>query len=101
MYKRQAKDGSAQNSDFELYDVVEDPKETNNLIGAQPVVAERMKQTWSEWNASVERSIAGLDYPERAVIPPDPGPLWWTETDLYRAYHDEWKKRPEFARYLK
>ena len=69
---------------FELYDLESDPFESNNIIDQQPQIASRLKSAWAKWNDSIEASIAGQDYPEGKVIPPDPGPATWTELDAYR-----------------
>ncbi|HUT32388.1 MAG TPA: sulfatase-like hydrolase/transferase [Planctomycetota bacterium] len=47
---------------LELYDLVADPNETKNLAAEKPDVVARMRATLDEWQASVERSLAGLDY---------------------------------------
>ncbi len=51
---------------FELYNVVGDPSESNNLIEQRPDIAERMMQELMTWDASIERSISGADYPKSA-----------------------------------
>jgi arylsulfatase A-like enzyme len=86
---------------FELYDLESDPFESNNIIDQQPQIASRLKSAWAKWNDSIEASIAGQDYPEGKVIPPDPGPATWTELDAYRPYLSEWKKRPEYRSRIK
>ncbi|HIE95446.1 MAG TPA: N-acetylgalactosamine 6-sulfate sulfatase, partial [Fuerstia sp.] len=86
---------------FELYDLESDPTEANNIIEQHPRIASRLKSAWSKWNESIEASIAGKDYREGKVIPPDPGPRTWTEVDAYRPYLSEWKKRPEYRSRIK
>ena len=54
---------SGEDGEFELYNVVGDPSESNNLIRQRPEIAARMMKELSVWEASVERSIAGADYP--------------------------------------
>lgn len=90
------------NSDaFELYNLAEDSAETNNLLARNPDIAARMKTALAVWNASVDDSVAGLDYPEKAVIPKDPGPQSWVDVEQYKPYLKEWKKRPEFKGAIK
>lgn len=55
---------SGEDGDFELYNVVGDPSESNNLIRQRPDIAARMMKELNVWEASIERSIAGEDYRE-------------------------------------
>ena len=57
---------SGENGEFELYNVVGDPSESNNLIRQRPGIAARMMKELSVWEASVERSIDGADYREES-----------------------------------
>lgn len=86
---------------YELYNLKEDQSEKENLIDQQPKIAKRMIQHLNSWNATIESSIAGNDYPEKKVIPADPGPRTWTELEEYKPYLEGWKNRPEFKRYIK
>ncbi len=86
---------------YELYDLENDPQETRNLIDQRPDIANKLRKALGEFNTSVQQSLAGADYPEGKVIPPDPGPRNWTQLPQYRPYFDEWKKRPEFRSRLK
>ena len=49
---------------FELYNIVGDPSESNNLIEQRPHIAARMMNELDIWDASIEQSMAGADYPE-------------------------------------
>ncbi|MAV26728.1 MAG: N-acetylgalactosamine 6-sulfate sulfatase [Gammaproteobacteria bacterium] len=49
---------------FELYNVVGDPSESNNLIDQRQDIAQRMMKELNAWNASIERSVSGADYPK-------------------------------------
>lgn len=61
---------------FELYNVIGDPKEEQDLIELYPEIAERMHRQLNAWSLSVSRSALGADYPEGKVLPsgrePDP-----------------------------
>lgn len=57
-----------------LYDVSQDPKETTDLASAQPERVAKMTAALQAWQASVERSLAGADYPGAAVAPVDKKP---------------------------
>lgn len=89
------------NEQYELYHLQNDPHETTNLYEKMPEVAARMVSAMNDWNASIDRSIAGEDYPEGQVVPPDPGPKTWMDLEEYRPYLEGWKNRPEFKRYIK
>jgi arylsulfatase A-like enzyme len=80
----------------ELYDLSTDPKESQNIASQKPAVAQRLRQHLISWNASVEASIAGLDYPEREVSPADPAPVRWNLDPAYQSFLDQWGDRPEF-----
>ena len=60
---------SGEDGGFELYNLVGDPSESNNLIRQQPDIAARMMKELSVWDASIERSIAGADYPPTEALP--------------------------------
>ena len=45
-----------------LFDLIDDPGETKNLIGDQPQVAKAMRRQLGEWRASCETSLRGDDY---------------------------------------
>ena len=54
---------------FELYNVIGDPGEEQNLIELYPERAERMMKELAQWSVSVSRSALGADYPEEEVLP--------------------------------
>ena len=55
--------------EYELFNVVEDPSEQDNLMEKQPEIAAQMRAELDAWNASVDRSVEGADYPEGRVLP--------------------------------
>ena len=55
--------------EWELYNLVDDPSEEDNLIEREPEIVERMKAELAAWSESVDRSAEGVDYPERRVLP--------------------------------
>ena len=48
-----------------LYDVSKDPKETTDLATQEPERVEKMNASLEAWKASVEKSLAGSDYPTK------------------------------------
>ncbi len=90
-----------ENGLFQLYDIETDPKETKDLSAEQPEIFEKMKAELLAWNATVDASFAGRDYPEGKVTPPDPESIPWTESPGYKPYLAEWAKRWEYEAAIK
>jgi len=86
---------------FELYDVVIDQKESNDISASEAAVFKRMKDTFQNWNLTVEASIQGKDYPEQKVNEDNVKSKFWMTDERYEPYFSEWKKRPEYVRALK
>lgn len=82
--------------EFQLYDLDADPREEKEISQAQPEVAQRMREALIKWNASVDASYAGRDYPEGSVSPKEPKSRDWTTSPEYAPYMAELKKRPEY-----
>ncbi len=85
---------------FYLYNVAEDPNETTDLYKTNASIAKRMLKRFQKWDASVQASYEGKDYPEGHVDPDHPGRRDWTISEEYAPYIEAWKNRPEFKRYL-
>ena len=85
---------------FQLYDLIADPKETRDLAAAQPEVLAKMKPQLLAWNTGMDASFAGRDYPEGTVSPADPAPINWYDHPSYQPYLADWKLRWEYASYL-
>jgi arylsulfatase A-like enzyme len=85
---------------FELYDLKNDPAEARDVSAGHPEVFTRMQRQLLEWNAAVDASFAGRDYPEGRVSPPDPEPVNWLDVPQYQHYLAEWKQRWEYQSYL-
>lgn len=85
---------------YELYDLAKDPAEASNLASERPDLLEIMREAAEEWNASVEASAAGKDYPDGDFSPEESEPSWWMADDGYAPYIEDWRDRPEYARYI-
>jgi arylsulfatase A-like enzyme len=85
---------------FELYDLVADPKESRDLAAEKPDLFAQMKAQLLAWDATMDASFAGKDYPGGKVSPPDPEPVNWFDTPQYQPYLAEWKQRWEYQNYL-
>ena len=59
-----------------------------------------MQKQLLDWNATMEASFAGKDYPEGKVMPADPVSQFWFETPAYQPYLAQWQERWEFKSYL-
>ncbi len=85
---------------FQLYDLVADAKESRDVSAEKPEVFARMKQQLLAWDATMDASLAGKDYAEGRLSPPDPEPVSWYETPQYRPFLAEWRERWEYKSYL-
>ena len=84
---------------MELYDLQADPRESNNLAAALPDVLRRLSEHYEAWNASVEASVKGHDYPEQRVNLSDmESPRSWTRDPAYQPHLDALLRRPEYRR---
>ena len=50
---------------FELYDLIDDPAETNDIAAEKPEILKKMKQTLLKWQQSCKDSNEGKDYSPR------------------------------------
>ncbi len=89
-----------QRTNYELYNLKEDKKETKNLRTAEPEVFAKLKAKLDAWNASVDESVAGEDYPEGRVDPNHPEPQYWIDVDAYQPFFDDWADRPEYKSWI-
>jgi arylsulfatase A-like enzyme len=92
---------SIEKGKFELFNLADDPKESRDISGNHPDVLNRMKAALLKWNATVDDSVAGKDYPEGRVREDEPKSHFWTEDERYRPFFKEWANRPEYAGRLK
>jgi arylsulfatase A-like enzyme len=81
---------------YELFDLDQDQRERHDLFERQPETAARLVAAFERWNASVESSVAGKDYPHGRVIPSDPPPKTWMTSEEYQAHLPRLLKRPEY-----
>ncbi len=51
-------------SPWQLFDLLDDPTESNDVAEDHPELVDRMSQTLIQWQASCTRSSQGLDYPD-------------------------------------
>jgi hypothetical protein len=53
---------SDRGTEFELYDLVEDPGESNDVAERHPQIVAQMRSWLVEWRASCQSSRSGSDY---------------------------------------
>ncbi len=82
---------------FELYDLENDPAETQNLVEQEPELAARLQDVLQAWSRSVDSSAAGQDYAEGLLDDSESEPRNWMTLEEYKPFFEEWKKRPEYA----
>lgn len=61
-YKLIIEGTSPNDTGYELYDLLNDPEETNNLADELPHIVEAMQQNMRDWQESVLNSLTGADY---------------------------------------
>ncbi len=89
-----------QGGQFELYDLLNDPAETRNIVNEETEVTHRLKGLMSAWQRELAASLSGKDYPESRVNPGEPKPRHWKDIGDYEPYFDAWRDRPEFKSVL-
>lgn len=85
---------------FSLYDLLSTDSEMKDISTDNPEIFARMKQQLIAWDATMDTSFAGRDYPEGKVFPPDPKSVNWYDTPAYQPYLTEWKQRWEYRGYI-
>ena len=85
---------------YQLYDLAQDPHETQDLSKAKPDVFSRMKSALVDWSETVDASFAGHDYSEGKLLASDLESISWFDAPQYAPYLPLWKDRWEFKPYL-
>jgi len=86
---------------FQLYDLQADPHEATDISAEQPDKFQQLKQSLLAWNATVDASFSGKDYPEGRVQPADPPSISWSESPMYVPFLSDWKERWEYESIFK
>ena len=85
---------------FELYNLKNDPKESNNIANINSELFMTMKEEYLKWNETVNSSILGEDYDEKIVFNQPESHFWWFDKG-YKNYLKEFLKRPEYEQRIK
>lgn len=88
------------NQAYELFDLAADPGEATDISADQPEELARLREALEAWNLSVEASAHGKDYPDGDFDPEESQPAWWMDGEGYAPYLQQWRNRPEYARYV-
>ncbi len=89
------------NKQYELYNLSSDPGEQKNLFAQSDPRSTQMLARMKEFQASVQASFQGHDYPERTVAEGEPVPRFWMDVPHYEPYFDDWRDRPEYRARLR
>lgn len=68
--------GSSPTSEYELYDIQNDPSETENIISEHPEITAQLKEDLEKWVASCDHSDQGGDYTLRSEQSKTFEPTW-------------------------
>ena len=93
-------DMDQENRTYELFDLAADPGETTDIGADRPDDLVRLREALDAWNASVEASAKGGDYPSGDFDPEESLPAWWMAQEGYAPYLEEWRHRPEYASFI-
>jgi len=80
------------NLDFELYNLLDDPTESNNISKINADLFETMKDEFINWNETVN-----IDIKKKKII----DPIHWRDDEKYFPFLEEWAKRREYSGYIK
>lgn len=88
---------SIEKQQFQLFHLVRDPTESRDVSEIWPKKEKSLKRQFARWYASIQRSIAGQDYPEKVVDPNEPSPHFWKEAPKYKDFLQQHGDRPEYS----
>ena len=82
--------------EWKLYDLENDPNETEDLSGNLPERFQQMKSRAKAVIASIDASALGEDYPEGEILQPARSAFWHTMKE-YQPHFEMFFKRPEYS----
>jgi len=94
--RHRSDNGTVPVAEYELYDLIDDPSETENIIEQNQQVARSMKQQLDQWVASCQQSNEGADYHHET----DKGPFEPTWESLARAEPASWWEEGKFGIFI-
>ncbi|MBD3673695.1 MAG: sulfatase-like hydrolase/transferase [Planctomycetaceae bacterium] len=85
-----------QANEWKLFNLEQDPGETNDLSEKSPEKFETLKAQAASTIQSIEVSAAGKDYPEGEVLQPARRDFWY-HMQAYQPHFERFFQRPEYA----
>ncbi|MEO1011690.1 MAG: sulfatase-like hydrolase/transferase [Bacteroidota bacterium] len=82
---------------FQLFHLEQDKTESRDISMAHPKKMKTLKKRFMRWNRSIQRSIDGLDYPEKEVDENQPIPHFWKDDSKYGPFLEQYGSRPEYS----
>jgi len=77
---------------FELYNLSDDPTESNDISKINTDLFEEMKNEFINWNETVNIEISKIKIID---------PVHWRDNEKYSPFFDQWIERKEYSRYIK
>jgi hypothetical protein len=81
--------------EYQLYNLADDPQETTDVSAKYPEKFEELKNRFTGFDASVEKSIEGKDYPEGKLTDKPYRQVWMTDP-RYEPYLEGWLEKWEY-----
>lgn len=94
-FGRELSSGESAPRVFELYDVLSDPSERNNLIDAEPAIATQLQAQYEAWFKDVDRGGHAAYLPPPISLGVITEPVWLTRQDWRRTSKGAWGGRSE------
>lgn len=88
---------SLEKQTFQLFNLVEDKTESKDIAKENPKKFKELKSKYLQWLKSAEKSIQGLDYPEKKVNDGQPVRRFWMDDAKYEEFKKEHGNRPEYS----
>ncbi|MDG2021263.1 MAG: arylsulfatase [Phycisphaerales bacterium] len=94
-FGRELPDGESAPRVFELYDVLADPSEANDLFAAEPAIATRLQAQYEAWFEDVDRGGVTAYLPPPISLGATTEPVWLTRQDWRRTRKGGWGGRSD------
>lgn len=94
-FGRELSEGESAPRVFELYDLLSDPSERNNLIAAEPAIATQLQAQYEAWFTDVDRGGHAAYLPPPISLGVITEPVWLTRQDWRRTTQGAWGGRSD------
>ena len=92
-FGRELSEGESAPRVFELYDLLSDPSERNNLIAAEPAIVRQLQDQYEAWFKDVDRGGHAAYLPHPISLGAVTEPVWLTRQDWRRTTKGAWGGR--------